>query len=131
MLVFIIFSKIDSEPRHGKFNFSVTFSRSQILIISVSSLWGFAHHGLFNFLPNYFEESVETGLGVIVGSGFLTVFVLFLGIIGHLPGGRLGEKYNRRNMYIWVVGLNIPFLIRLIKASLYRFCRYLLLQFFC
>ncbi|SVB25672.1 uncharacterized protein METZ01_LOCUS178526 [marine metagenome] len=109
--IFILINKINSEPRHGKFNFNFTFSRSQILIISIASLWGFAHHGLFNFLPYYFEESVETGLGVIIGSGFLTGFVLLLGIIGQLIGGRLGEKYHRRNLYIWIVGLNIPFLI--------------------
>ena len=109
--IVILFNNIDSESRHGKFNFNFTFSRSQILIISIASLWGFAHHGLFNFLPYYFEESVETGLGVIIGSGFLTGFVLLLGIIGQLIGGRLGEKYHRRNLYIWIVGLNIPFLI--------------------
>jgi MFS family permease len=82
-----------------------------VLIISVASLWGFAHHGLFNFLPYYFENSVDTGFGAVIGSGYLTGFVLFLGIIGQLSGGKLGEKYSRRSLYIWIVGLNIPFLI--------------------
>ena len=77
----------------------------------MASLWGFAHHGLFNFLPYYFEETVKTGFGAVVGSGFLTGFVLLLGIIGQLIGGRLGEIFQRKNLYVWVVGLNIPFLI--------------------
>ena len=62
-------------------------------------------------LRNYFEETVKTGFGAVVGSGFLTGFVLLLGIIGQLSGGRLGEIFQRKNLYVWVVGLNIPFLI--------------------
>ena len=110
-LIFLLIYKADSEPRQGKFNFKVSFSRSQIIIISVASLWGFAHHGLFNFLPYYFEETVEIGFGTVVGSGFLTGFVLLLGIIGQLTGGKLGEKYPRKYTYVWVVGFNIPLLI--------------------
>ena len=109
--LFLLNYKMDTEPRQGKFNFNISFSRPQILIISIASLWGFAHHGLFNFLPLYFGETVDTGFVTLVGSGFLTGFVLLLGIIGQLSGGRLGEKYPRKNLYIWVVGLNIPFLI--------------------
>ncbi len=117
--IFLYIHKTESEPRLGKFNFRVSFTRPQVLIISIASLWGFAHHGLFNFLPYYFEETVETGFGAIVGSGFLTGFVLLLGIIGQLTGGRLGEIYSRKNLYIWVVGLNIPFLIMMAFYSGY------------
>ena len=109
--IFLLTFKMESEPKLGKFHFRISFTRSQVLIISVASLWGFAHHGLFNFLPYYFKGAVETGFGTIIGSGFLAGFVLMLGIIGQLCGGRLGEKYPRENLYIWVVGLNIPFLI--------------------
>ena len=70
-----------------------------------------AHHGLFNFLSYYFNESVETGWNAEVTSGFLLGLVLILGIIGQLFGGRLGERFKRKNLYSWVVGLNIPFLI--------------------
>ncbi len=117
--IFLFRYQTESEPRHGKFNFRVSFTPSQVLIISIASLWGFAHHGLFNFLPLYFEETVETGFGTIVGSGFLTGFVLLIGIIGQLAGGRLGELYSRKNLYIWVVGLNIPFLIMMAFYSGY------------
>ena len=87
------------------------FSSSQIMIIFIASLWGLAHHGLFNFLPLYFNDSVKTNWVPIIGSGLLTGFVLILGIIGQLLGGVLGEYFQRKNVYIWVVGLNIPFLI--------------------
>ena len=109
--IFMLLNQKDPDHKQAKFNFNITFSRSQILIISVASLWGFAHHGLFNFLALYFEGTVSTELGAVVGSGFLMGFVLLLGIIGQLSGGWLGEKYTRKNIYIWVVGLNIPFLI--------------------
>ena len=109
--IFLFRYKTESEPRKGEFNFKVSFTRPQVLIISIASLWGFAHHGLFNFLPLYFGETVDTGFVSLVGSGFLTGFVLLLGIIGQLSGGWLGEKYPRRSLYIWIVGLNIPFLI--------------------
>jgi len=109
--IFMLLNQNDPDHKQEKFNFNITFSRSQILIISVASLWGFAHHGLFNFLALYFEGTVSTELGAVVGSGFLMGFVLLLGIIGQLSGGWLGEKYPRKNIYIWVVGLNIPFLI--------------------
>ena len=109
--IFLVLYQRELGPRQEKFNFKVKFTRSHILIISVASLWGFAHHGLFNFLPYYFEETVKTGFGAVVGSGFLTGFVLLLGIIGQLSGGRLGEIFQRKNLYVWVVGLNIPFLI--------------------
>jgi len=117
--IFLFWDKTESEPRQGKFNFRVSFTRPQVLIISIASLWGFAHHGLFNFLPLYFEKTVDTGFGAIVGSGFLTGFVLLVGIIGQLTGGRLGELYSRKNLYIWVVGLNIPFLIMMAFYSGY------------
>ena len=93
--IFLLTFKMESEPKLGKFHFRISFTRSQVLIISVASLWGFAHHGLFNFLPYYFKGAVETGFGTIIGSGFLAGFVLMLGIIGQLCGGRLGEKYPR------------------------------------
>ena len=85
-IVLLIF-KMESKPKQGKFNFRISFTHSQVFIISVASLWGFAHHGLFNFLPYYFKGAVETGFGTIIGSGFLTGFVLMLGIIGQLCGG--------------------------------------------
>ncbi|MDP6936011.1 MAG: MFS transporter [Candidatus Marinimicrobia bacterium] len=110
-LCFLLTYHREARPGKVSFNLKGKFNRAHILIISVASLWGFAHHGLFNFLPYYFEDAVETSLGDVIGSGFLTGFVLLLGIIGQLGGGRLGEKYPRKNLYIWVVLLNIPFLI--------------------
>ena len=110
-LIFLLVYRHESSPRKEKFKFKFTFTKPQIIVISVGALWGLAHQGLFNFLPYYFSDTVETGLGLVVGSGFLTGFVLLLGIIGQLAGGRLGEKFARKNLYVWVVGLNIPFLI--------------------
>jgi len=110
-LIIIIAYHHESEqkPKEFKLNFKIT--RVHLTIFTVSSLWGLAHHGLFNFLPYYFTEAVQTGLGSVVGSGFLTGFVLLVGIIGQLFGGHLGERFKRKNIYIWVIALNIPFLI--------------------
>ena len=58
--IFLFLYQREPGPRQEKFNFKVKFTRSHILIISVASLWGFAHHGLFNFLPYYFEETIKT-----------------------------------------------------------------------
>ncbi len=110
-LLFLLTYHREPQKRKASFSIKGKFNKAHLLIIFVASLWGFAHHGLFNFLPYYFEETVETSLGAVVGAGFLTGFVLLLGIIGQLGGGKLGEKYPRKKLYIWVVLLNIPFLI--------------------
>ena len=86
------------------------------LIFGVSALWGFAHHGLFNYLPLYFSEKIQFGLnptaeGSALTGGILTAFVLVLGIIGQMGGGKIGSIIPRKKLLIWVVALNIPFLI--------------------
>ena len=110
-LCFLITYHPETKQRKTAFSIKGKFNRAHLLIISVASLWGFAHHGLFNFLPYYFEKTVNTSLGTMVGSGFLTGYVLLLGIIGQLGGGRLGERIPRKNLYIWVILFNVPFLI--------------------
>ena len=110
-LLFLTTFHQEAATHNKSFKLKFTLTRAQIIIITVASLWGFAHHGLFNFLPLYFDESVKTGFGAVLGIGFLTGFVLLLGIIGQLLGGHLGERFQRKSLYIWVVALNIPFLI--------------------
>ena len=110
-LIIILAYHHESAPRPKEFKLNFTVTKVHLTIFTVSSLWGLAHHGLFNFLPYYFTEAVQTGFGSVVGSGFLTGFVLLLGIIGQLLGGRLGEHFKRKNLYIFVVALNIPFLV--------------------
>ena len=110
-LLFLTIFHQESATHNKSFKLKFTLTRAQIIIITVASLWGFAHHGLFNFLPLYFADSVKTGFGAELGIGFLTGLVLLLGIIGQLLGGHLGERFQRKSLYIWVVALNIPFLI--------------------
>ena len=110
-LLFLITFHQEEATHNKSFKLKFTLTRAQIIIITVASLWGFAHHGLFNFLPLYFDESVKAGFGAVLGIGFLTGLVLLLGIIGQLLGGHLGERFQRKSLYIWVVALNIPFLI--------------------
>ena len=109
--IFLLLYKHDTGPRSDKLKLKFTISKPQIIIIAVAALWSLAHHGLFNFLPKYFNDAVQTPWSAVVISGTLTGFVLILGIIGQLMGGRLGNHFQRKNVYIWVVGLNIPFLI--------------------
>ena len=109
--IFLLIYHHEPGPRTEKLNLKFTFSKPQILIIVIAALWSLAHHGLFNFLPYYFIDAVQTPWSAVVVSGFLTGFVLILGIIGQLMGGRLGDYFQRKNVYIWVLGLNIPFLI--------------------
>ena len=110
-LIMLLVYDDDLVDKSIKKKYQFKFSYSQIMIIFIASLWGLAHHGLFNFLPLYFNDTVQTNWGPIIGSGLLTGFVLILGIIGQLLGGTLGEYFQRKNVYIWVIGLNIPFLI--------------------
>ena len=92
-------------------SFKVNLSRTHIILFTVSAIWGIAHHGVFNFLPYYFSERVELGFNPVSEGGLLTGFVLLLGILGQLFGGKIGSEYPRKSLLIWVVGLNIPFLI--------------------
>ncbi len=109
--IFLLLYHPKPGPRSDRFKMKITFSRPQIIIIAVAALWSLAHHGLFNFLPYYFKDSVQTHWSAVIIGGTLTGFVLVMGIVGQLVGGRLGEHFQRKNVYIWVVGLNIPFLI--------------------
>jgi len=89
----------------------LNLSHLHIILFTVSAIWGIAHHGVFNFLPYYFSERVELGFNPVSEGGLLTGFVLALGILGQLFGGRVGSRYPRKSLLVWVVGLNIPFLI--------------------
>jgi len=89
----------------------VNLSRSHLILFTVSAIWGIAHHGVFNFLPYYFSERVELGFNPVSEGGILTGFVLGLGILGQLFGGKIGSRYPRKSLLVWVVGLNIPFLL--------------------
>jgi len=109
--IFMLLYHPNPGPRSKKIELKFTFSKVQMIIIAVAALWSLAHHGLFNFLPYYFKDTVQTPWSAVVISGTLTGFVLILGIIGQLLGGRLGDHFQRKNVYIWVLGLNIPFLI--------------------
>ncbi len=110
-IIIIFLSNKENSIVKSKTKLNFKFNTSQIIIISIASLWGLAHHGLFNFLPYYFNNSVQTNWTPMIGSGILTGFVLLIGIVGQLLGGRLGEYFLRKNIYVFVVGLNIPFLI--------------------
>jgi len=88
----------------------INLSHSHIILFTVSAIWGIAHHGIFNFLPYYFSERVELGFNPVSEGGLLTGLVLALGILGQLFGGRVGSRYPRKSLLVWVVGLNIPFL---------------------
>ena len=89
----------------------LNLSHSHFILFTVSAIWGIAHHGVFNFLPYYFSERVELGFNPVSEGGLLTGFVLSLGILGQLFGGRVGSRYPRKSLLVWVVGLNIPFLL--------------------
>jgi predicted MFS family arabinose efflux permease len=108
--IFMLLYHPNPGPRSKKLKLKFTFTKVQMIIIAVAALWSLTHHGLFNFLPYYFKDTVQTPWSAVVISGTLTGFVLLLGIIGQLLGGRLGDHFQRKNVYIWVLGLNIPFL---------------------
>ncbi len=80
-------------------------------VFVIAALWGFAHHGIFNFMPIYFSESIHGILNAVTRGGVLTAMVLMLGIFGQMIGGKLGEYFQRKNLLVWVVGLNIPFML--------------------
>jgi MFS family permease len=129
--VFVVNSALQIQNRIEKFH-RFRISKSQITIIIVAAIWGFSHQGLFHFLPKYFSENVNTITynsesiienldndistqnnfnNKVLKGGLLTAFVLLLGIVGQIVGGKLGAIIPRNKLLIWVIGLNIPFLI--------------------
>lgn len=110
LLINTIFISSDMPDEKPEKHFP-SLSRAHYAIFLVGALWGFAHQGLFNFLPLYFSESVNWNIDAVIKGGILTALVLIIGAFGQIIGGRIGEKHPRQNLLIWVVGLNIPFLI--------------------
>ncbi len=110
---FYTFFKIepDHPQKSGTHHTPFRLNSAHWIIFVVSALWGFAHHGLFNFLPLYFTESVAWDIDPGTKGGLLTAFVLILGVAGQMAGGRLGAAVPRVKLFPWVVGLNIPLLI--------------------
>ncbi len=89
-IIIIFLSNKENSIVKSKTKLNFKFNTSQIIIIAIASLWGLAHHGLFNFLPYYFNNSVQTNWTPMIGSGILTGFVLLIGIVGQILRGRLG-----------------------------------------
>ncbi len=108
-------TQIESRKRSSKIATSLhekfELKRSHYLIFGVAALWGFTHHGLFNFLPLYYADSIKWGGDAAIRGGVLTAFVLLLGTIGQIVGGKIGSIYPREKLLVWVVALNIPFLL--------------------
>ncbi|MBC8214573.1 MAG: MFS transporter [Candidatus Marinimicrobia bacterium] len=103
--------KLDKPAGPPSKHYRFKLSQTHYVILAVASIWGFAHHGLFNYLPIYFSEAVNWNIDDVVTGGMLTAFVLILGVLGQIIGGKLGANIPRKKLLVWVVGLNIPFLL--------------------
>jgi len=82
-----------------------------LVLFTISALWGFAHHGIFTFMPVFFSQISTWNIAAAASGGVLTAAVLILGVIGQITGGKLGEIYPRKYLLVWVMALNIPFLL--------------------
>ncbi len=107
------YTKLDSDKPIKLHSHRVKFRILKVhyIILAVASIWGFAHQGLFSYLPLYFSESVDLNMDAVITGGMLTAFVLILGVVGQIIGGKLGAHIPRKKLLVWVVGLNIPFLL--------------------
>lgn len=108
------FFKLDHDDipaRHHSMSIRNAIKPMHLAIFIIAALWGFAHHGIFNFMPIYFSQSVKWDMDPVTIGGIITAMVLLLGIFGQVFGGKLGEHFQRKNLLVWVVGLNIPFML--------------------
>ncbi len=110
LIINSIFIAHDENHQKPKNHFP-TLTTTHFAIFLIGALWGFTHQGLFHFLPLYFSESVMWNIDAVLKGGVLTALVLVVGAVGQIIGGRIGENHPRKNLLIWVVGLNIPFLL--------------------
>jgi predicted MFS family arabinose efflux permease len=77
-------------------------------------LMGLAFTGFTTFMPTHFALHTEGILKSISGTmkaGIFPTLVFMAGIAGQYIGGRLGERHHQPTLLIYIVALNIPFLL--------------------
>ncbi len=77
-------------------------------------LMGLSYNGFTTFMPSHFAANTDgfmQSLSDTLKAGFFPSLVFMAGIGGQWIGGILADKYQRSVVLVWVVFLNIPFLI--------------------
>lgn len=93
---------------------SVTNKPALVYMYLTHMLMGMAYYGFTTFMPTHFAENTDAFLSSIpetMKAGIFPTLVFSSGIIGQLIGGKIGSKYNRPKMLLWIVVVNIPLLI--------------------
>jgi len=91
-----------------------TNKKALIYFYITAVLMGLAYNGFTTFMPSHFAMNTNEFLGNLSSTfkaGFFPALVFLSGICGQWIGGILADKYPRPVVLIWVVLLNIPFLI--------------------
>ncbi|MFQ6611766.1 MAG: MFS transporter [Fidelibacterota bacterium] len=77
-------------------------------------LMGLAFTGFTTFMPTHFAQHTGAILKSVSGNlkaGIFPTLVFMAGIAGQYIGGRMGERYHQPTLLIFIVALNIPFLL--------------------
>jgi FSR family fosmidomycin resistance protein-like MFS transporter len=88
-------------------------------VYAIGVFAGLAHRGTINFLPLHFSKEIEWSIDPVTIGGLLTALVLFSGIVGQAFGGVIGDRYSRRKLMVFVLLVNIPFLLLISTTSGY------------
>lgn len=92
---------------------SKTNKKALAIYYLIIVLFGLSYAGITTFMPAHFAVNTEKILGTFSSTlrgGIFTTIVLLSGVLGQLMGGYLGGKYNRTNLVLYTILLNIPFM---------------------
>ncbi|MDP6532928.1 MAG: MFS transporter [Candidatus Marinimicrobia bacterium] len=101
--------KVDQDISPAKTN------KSALAFFYITALlMGLAYNGFTTFMPSHFAENTGNFMRMLsenLRAGFFPSLVFIAGIAGQWIGGILADKYSRSVLLVWVVFLNIPFLL--------------------
>ena len=100
----------DEFENHGK----STNKPALIFYYLTNMFMGMAYYGFTTFMPVHFAENTDIILPSISGNmkaGIFPTMVFIAGVGGQLIGARIGERFHKPTVLIFIIMAKIPFLI--------------------
>ncbi len=117
VITFIAIPKRKNNPTEEAplINQIIKTNRPALFFFYISNmLMGLTYYGFTTFMPTHFADNTNHFLPLISGTmkaGIFPALVFLAGIVGQLIGGRLGSKYHHAKLMMFLIAMNIPFLI--------------------